>query len=207
MKGIYYCSIASCKGICITIDDGPNNDNTIKTVNFLKENNIPACFFVIGSKAIDNDNLEYIYKNGFLIGNHTYSHRLLTNLSKEEIEFEIDKCSDIIKKATGTKPLFFRPPYGEANKMIIEISNNLGMKVVNWSIDTCDWKKEINIPQIIDNVKNKIVEGSIILMHDLDSKSVYLIKELFKIVEEKQLEFIGLEEKIRLIDERKGRRD
>lgn len=100
----------------LTIDDGPS-ESTIEIVDFLNTNKIPAIFYCLG-KALEEypHEAEYIVKNGYQIGNHSYSHKNFLDLDIEEAKKEIlltDKLIDEVYKRTGKKRKFktFRYPY------------------------------------------------------------------------------------------------
>lgn len=150
------------KFIAITFDDGPNY-NTNKILNILEKYDAKATFFVLGSRIHGN---EYILKrmvsNGNEIGNHTYSHLLLTKYKENKIREEIETTSDLIFDVTKKKPRLLRPSYGSFNKTIKKLA---GSPIIIWDIDTLDWKYH-NSNKIKDKILKYVSDGDIILMHD-----------------------------------------
>ncbi len=114
------------KEVYLTIDDAPSTD-FIKKIDFLKKNNIPAIVFCIGN-LIESKILEIVYaiKKGFIIGNHSYSHKRFSKLSlieaKEEIE-KTDKLIELAYKKANTKRQIkaFRFPYGNKGQISFQI--------------------------------------------------------------------------------------
>lgn len=160
--------------IAFSFDDGPNY-NTSKLIDVLNKYNARATFFVLGSKIKGNEKvLKKMVDNNMEIGNHTYSHKLLTRLTNSKIEDEINKTNELIYNVTNTKPVLFRPSYGSFNKKIKEISNS---PIIIWDIDTLDWKYH-NSKMISKNILKKAKDGDIILMHDIYSATVNAVDQV-----------------------------
>ncbi len=166
--------------IALTFDDGPNH-NTSKILNILEKYNIKATFFILGTnikgnekiiKRMDNLNME--------IGNHMFSHKLLTKLKNEEIKNEIKKVDDSIFNIINHYPTLVRPSYGTYNKRIQSL---IDRPIIIWNIDTLDWKYHSS-KNIYKRVMKDISDGDIILMHDIYSATAnsleLIIPELLK---------------------------
>lgn len=103
--------------IAITFDDGPSGRYTGRLLDGLKERNVKASFFLIGENAEENPVLvERIYKEGHLIGNHTYSHVQMTHLSEEAAVREIEKTDQVISAITGEHVAYMRPSFWRVAK-------------------------------------------------------------------------------------------
>ena len=102
---------------------------------------------------------------GCEIGNHTYEHKSLPNLSETEVKRQISKTNKEVKKAIGEKPVIMRPTGGATNT---NIKKWVGMPSIIWSIDTLDWKTR-NADSTRRAVLNRVKDGDIVLMHDLYS--------------------------------------
>lgn len=160
------------KIVCLSFDDGPDNINTPKILNILKEENIKGSFFFIGNKL---DKYKNIVKRTFLEGNlvlnHSWSHPELAKKNESIIKKEIASTEDKIFEITGKKPALIRPPYGSVDKKVVESLKNDSYKYVIWSIDTMDWsqrEKENMSKNVIENVR----PGDIVLMHSNEDKKV-----------------------------------
>src|SRR5690625_2992757 len=100
--------------VLLTIDDAPEN-HAVEMSHTLKDIDADAIFFVNGhflETEEDKEKLQEIYDLGFAIGNHTYSHANLAELSKEEQREEIVSVNDMVEEIIGERPIFFRPPFG-----------------------------------------------------------------------------------------------
>lgn len=156
------------KMIALTFDDGPNY-NTSKILEILNKYNVRATFFVLGSKINHNEKIiKTMDEYGMEIGNHTYSHKLMTSMSNLDIIKEVEDTSDLIYNIVGKYPNLVRPSYGSFNKKIKE---SINMPIIIWNIDTLDWKSH-NSKKIVSRVMNKVSDGDIILMHDIYSATV-----------------------------------
>ena len=156
------------KMIALTFDDGPNY-NTSKILEILNKYNVRATFFVLGSKINHNEKIiKTMDEYGMEIGNHTYSHKLMTSMSNLDIIKEVEDTSDLIYNIVGKYPKLVRPSYGSFNKKIKE---SINMPIIIWNIDTLDWKSH-NSEKIVSRVMNKVSDGDIILMHDIYSATV-----------------------------------
>ncbi|MCX7831444.1 MAG: polysaccharide deacetylase family protein [Actinobacteria bacterium] len=153
------------KILALTYDDGPSIYTPI-LLNVLQKYHVKATFFVIGKHAERHPEiLRQIAKQGHLIGNHSYSHLNLRKSSKYRIDFEVRKTEEIVKKYTGIKPSWFRPPMGIYDERLLQYLKSRNYKVSLWTIDTEDWKNQ-NADLIFSKVQRNLVPGAVVLMHD-----------------------------------------
>lgn len=162
------------KMVALTYDDGPSaNTNTI--LNTLKKYNGVATFFVVGNRVSSySSSVKKAAKMGCEIGNHTYSHRFLTNISVSSIKGQINQTNRVVKKVTGSPTLIMRPPGGNHNATV---RKSVGMPLIYWSIDTLDWKTQ-KASKTIPAVLNHVKDGDIVLMHDLYAQTASASKTI-----------------------------
>lgn len=163
------------KEIALTFDISYNERNIDEILNILDKYNVKATFFVVGKWIDKNEEVvKKIHKNGHEIGNHSYSHTDFNKISEEEIKKELETTSKKIKNITGEDVKIFRPPYGELNENGVKTCELLGYKVVNWDVDSMDWKN-IKSVYIVDRVAQNVTLGSIVLFHgDANNVGEYL---------------------------------
>lgn len=155
--------------VALTFDDGPSKRYTASILDALKEHNASATFFVLGSNAENApDLLQRMILEGNEIGNHTYSHKQLTTLSKAGVEEEISEGRECIYQITNVYPQVLRPPYGSNSDVVASCAN--GARIVTWTLDTRDWKDR-DAKVIVDRIMSQVKDGDIILMHDLYASS------------------------------------
>lgn len=135
-------------------------------LNIFRSENIHITFFVTGKWAEKNQEiLVKIYNEGHEIGNHGYYHKNYGKLSYEENKLQILKAHNIIKGIIGENPKFFAPPAGDYSKNTIKASKELDYRLVMWTIDTIDWRKDSLKDIIIKRVTSKLQNSAIVLMH------------------------------------------
>ena len=165
------------KAVALTFDDGPSPTITPRILALLAENDAKATFFLIGVHLPGREEVvRQAVAQGHEIGNHTYEHKFLTQISKAERREQMDKCSKMLREITGKSCRLFRPPDGYYKGIEKEIK----MPFFLWSIDTNDWcahklaEKPKDDPErmvvtqaIVDSVLEHVQDGDIILMHDI----------------------------------------
>ena len=157
------CAKVAC--IALTFDDGPNAEVTSRVLDILDRHNAKATFFLIGVRVPGNEDIvRRIHASGHEIGNHTWSHRKLSELSPQEVEDDIRHAQDAIITAGVPAPTLFRPPYGLVDSMVR--SHVPAMSVVSWNIDPEDWKAK-KPEQIVEHVLAHAKPGAIVDLHDI----------------------------------------
>ncbi len=183
------------KLVALTFDDGPNPAHTPKFLELLKAENVRATFFLIGPNVKTHPELaRQIAEAGFEVGNHSWTHPQFNRIGLEKVKDEVQKTSAEILAATGVEPAVLRPPYGEANQKVQDLIGDADLQIINWSIDTNDWKKGTNAKTIADNAIKNMRDGSIILMHDRFDKSLEATEAIIKAGKEKGYQFVTVSE-------------
>lgn len=182
--------------VLLTIDDAPDK-HAVEMAMILKDLNVKAIFFVNGH-FIDTDEeaqkLKQIHEMGFPIGNHTYSHKNLSELSIEEQSKEIKSLNDRVEEIIGERPKFFRAPFGvntEDSKRIVAEEN---MLLMNWSFGY-DWEAEYqNKEALTDIMVNSpyLRNGANLLMHDR-TWTKEALRDIVKGLQEKGYEIVDPE--------------
>lgn len=149
--------------VALTFDDGPNH-NTSRVLDILEKYGVKGTFFILGCNVDGNEKIiERMSNLGMELGNHMYSHKLLTKLSNEVILEEVKKVDDLVFEVVGKYPTLIRPSYGTVNKRIRGV---LDRPIIIWNVDTLDWKNH-NSKRIANRVMKDVDDGDIILMHDI----------------------------------------
>ncbi len=180
----------SKKIVAITFDDGPSQ-YTKDIIKTLKEYDCNATFFVLGNKVeAYQDIIKESIKNGNEIGNHSYNHKWLSRLSKEEIINQIEKTQNILKKTVNYTPTHLRPTYGSVNN---KIRKNTDLEITLWTIDTKDWRIK-NVDRIVERALNNVSDGDIILMHDIFERSSNALKIMIPKLKEAGYQLVTISE-------------
>jgi peptidoglycan/xylan/chitin deacetylase (PgdA/CDA1 family) len=150
-------STHGAKALYLTFDDGPHPIYTPMVLSILAKHHAKATFFVLGREVAAHPQLVDLERSyGHHIGNHTWDHPMLTQLTDARIRQEI---------STGVKSRCFRPPYRDTNQKVEAIAASYHFHQILWDVDTNDWKKpgEAAIERAILRGAHP---GAIILMHD-----------------------------------------
>ncbi|MEU9627526.1 polysaccharide deacetylase family protein [Streptomyces luteogriseus] len=150
----------------LTFDDGPDPRFTPDILDTLAEYDVRAMFFVCGEMVAGGRKLlARMADEGHVVGNHTWSHPLLTRLTRRRIRSEMERTSDVIEGAYGERPEWFRAPYGAWNRAAFQIGAELGMEPLGWTVDTLDWTTP-GVRSIANRVEHGAAPGVVVLSHD-----------------------------------------
>ncbi|MFH9820966.1 polysaccharide deacetylase family protein [Streptomyces sp. NPDC017230] len=150
----------------LTFDDGPDPRYTPDILDTLARYDVRATFFVCGEMADYNrDLLSRMADEGHVVGNHTWSHPLLTRLGRRRIRSEMERTSEVVEQAYGEPPRWFRAPYGAWNRAAFQLGAELGMEPLAWTVDTLDWTTP-GTGTIVDRVEDGAAPGVVVLSHD-----------------------------------------
>lgn len=162
---ILYEGSSTEKKVALTFDDGPDKYYTPQILNVLKQENVHATFFVVGTRIKANPAvLKRIVGEGHIVGNHSWDHAFMDKLKQAGRYTEIKQDEDEIFSITGLRTKLFRPPYGAINEALVEQLQGMGYKIIEWSVDTLDWTGLPARP-IVAGIISHTENGSIILQH------------------------------------------
>ncbi|SFS59814.1 polysaccharide deacetylase family protein [Marininema halotolerans] len=140
----------------------------------LDKEHVKATFFLDGSWLSKHEQeARLILAQGHEIGNHAYSHPMMSRLNRAKATQEIQRTESFIRKL-GTRSHFFAPPSGDFTQQTVEVAHGLGMKTVMWTVDTVDWRKTSAPAWMISRVREKAGNGALILMHPTDRSAIAL---------------------------------
>jgi cellulose synthase/poly-beta-1,6-N-acetylglucosamine synthase-like glycosyltransferase/peptidoglycan/xylan/chitin deacetylase (PgdA/CDA1 family) len=162
--------------LVLTFDDGPSSEFTPKILDILEKEKVPATFFIVGLAAENNiPILKRIYKNGYEIGNHTFTHHNIATMSPERASLELKTTRLLIETITGRSTILFRAPYNADSEpqTYEEIEPLARSKKDNYitvgeSIDPNDWDVNTTADSIVAKTIQQTEErkAHIILLHD-----------------------------------------
>ncbi len=152
--------------LALTYDDGPNDPHTLRLLEVLAKHNVHATFFLIGSYVKQRPDLaREIVNAGHVVGNHTFTHPLLTFKSAAEVRQELSACSSTLEDAIGQHPNLFRPPFGGRRPAVLRIARELALTPIMWNVTGYDWTAPPSAV-IEKKVTRQIRGGDVILLHD-----------------------------------------
>lgn len=180
------------KSVILTFDDGPNRNYTPQILDILKDYDVPAVFFVVGSRVQRfPDIAKRIVEDGHELGVHTYYHPNIAEISELRLKFELHASQELIKSVTGLNTNLFRAPYGfdenpetPDEARILNLISDERYVVVGIEIDSSDWMRP-GADRIVEIITTLVQEnqGNVILLHDAGGDRHQTIEALPKIIE------------------------
>ncbi|MGW6898260.1 polysaccharide deacetylase family protein [Streptomyces sp. NBC_01727] len=177
------CRKAKC--VALTFDGGPSL-TTPGLLDILKQEDLHATFFVQGKGHIAKypEILRRISAEGHEIGNHTWTHKDLTDIDVADARQELTGTQDAIEKVTGTRPILMRPPEGRTNREVAKICQDLGLAQVLWSVTAKDYETT-DSALITKRVLDQTHRDGIILLHDLHKGTVPAVPGIIKALKQR----------------------
>jgi peptidoglycan-N-acetylglucosamine deacetylase len=152
--------------VALTFDDGPDPAYTPPILATLSDRDVRATFFVCGLSAERHPELiRAIVAEGHTIGGHTWHHVDIRGSSDETWDREVDRTHRLIEAATGGPVRYFRPPWGEIDRVGIRRLEARRITPVLWSSHGFDWCTD-DPSIIVDAVSRSLQPGAIVLLHD-----------------------------------------
>jgi len=171
--------------VAFTFDDGPNLETTPTVIDALVKYDIPATFFIVTQRLLGKhgekprDILARELHEGFLVGSHSVTHKLLKHAEGAMVTKEIDNSFRTLANEADRPIGLFRPPYGALSGSGRARLKKLGVTEVIWSIDTLDWRAHD-----ADKLRKKVLKmilhdgGGVVLMHDVKPITAKIIADV-----------------------------
>ena len=154
------------KQLALTYDDGPNDPHTLHLLEVLAKHGVQATFFMIGRYVRQRPEIaRELVQAGHIVGNHTFTHPLLTFKSDAEIRKELSDCRTALQDAIDEHSNLFRPPFGGRRPAVLRIARELGLQPIMWNVTGYDWTAP-PATVIEQKVSKQIRGGNVILLHD-----------------------------------------
>ena len=171
------------KVIYLTFDAGYENGNVEKILNVLKEENVPAAFFILDNLILKNTDLvKRMAEEGHTVCNHTMKHRDMTKVTDlETFRAELEGLATLYEEKIGVPMAkFYRPPEGKFTEQNLKFATELGYTTVFWSFAYADWDNKMQLPEeeaikkVLDNTHN----GAILLFHPTSETNAKILGKL-----------------------------
>ena len=191
-----YCVETQEKKIAVTFDAAWSADDTDELISILKKHSAKATFFCVGDwvekypDAVKNFN-----DNGHEIANHSDTHAIFNEVSRDKVKEEIESCNKKIADITGTAPKLCRAPSGAYDNKSIELCEEKGMKMIQWDVDSLDWKL-LSVDEMYSRVTSKVQNGSILLFHNGVENTPEALDKILTKLEKDGYEFVTVSELI-----------
>lgn len=184
------------KKLSLTINCAWEADDIDKILDTLSKYQVKVTFFMVGD-WVDRfpEAVKKIAESGHEIGNHSDTHPHVNQLSLEKNQAQIKTCADKIETLTGKKSTLYRGPYGEYNDTVIKAAELENHKTIQWSLDTLDYKG-LTEQEMWNRLKDKLKNGSIILMHNGTAHTADALDKLIYNIQEKEYQIVPVSELI-----------
>lgn len=191
-----YCVDTTKKQVAITFDCAWGTDSTQKILDCMQEYGV-CCTFFATEFWVDKypDMVKKIVDMGHEMGTHSKTHSHMAKLSGADISEELISSSGKIERITNQKVTLFRAPFGEYNNQLITTSRALGLQVIQWDVDSLDWK-DLSAEQIALRVTKKAVNGSIILCHNNGLHTASALPLIFSSLQSRGMQFVKVSDLI-----------
>lgn len=185
------------KRIAITFDCAWGAQDISELLEILEAYDAKATFFVLGTWAENNpEAMVAIATAGHEIGNHSYAHKAPCSLDEAALTEEIIKCNDAIYAAIGKETTLYRAPSGEYNDFVVKTAESLGFYMIQWDVDSIDWKPEMTKEAIYERVVSRTKPGSILLFHNDTKHTLAVLPEILQTLEDDGYSFVRVSELI-----------
>ena len=180
-----YLGDTSQKILYLTFDAGYENGCTEKILDILKEQQVPAAFFLVGNYLQKNPDLvRRMVAEGHTVGNHTMHHYDMSRLtSREAFEKELTDLEALYKEVTGQEmPRFYRPPQGIYSEENLAMARKLGYRTVFWSLAYVDWNNDSQPTkeEAFAKLLPRIHPGAVVLLHSTSQTNAQILHELIE---------------------------
>jgi len=180
-----YIGDTSEKVIYLTFDAGYENGCTAQILDTLKQHQVSAAFFLVGSYIEKNaDLVRRMVEEGHTVGNHTMHHYDMSKLSdKDAFSKELTDLETLYKETTGQEmPKYYRPPQGIYSEENLKMAKELGYKTVFWSLAYVDWNNDAQPSH--DTAFSKLLprthNGAVVLLHSTSKTNAEILDQLLQ---------------------------
>ena len=182
--------------IAVTFDVAWENSNTDDLLDILNEYDAKATFFITGDWCDRYpDDVKKFADAGHEIENHSDQHPHVEGINVNDLINDTRECSRKIKMITGKEPVLYRAPYGEYDDSLLTTLEGMGLKTIQWDVDSVDWNKP-TAEQITKKVLENTKSGSILLFHNDLQNTTEAMPNILKGLKEKGFEFVTVDELI-----------
>lgn len=197
-----YLGDPSKKVLYLTFDAGYENGSTEKILDILKEQQVPAAFFLVGNYIEKNaDLVRRMEAEGHIVGNHTMHHKDMSKLTDEAaFTRELEDLEKLYQETVGKPmPKYYRPPQGIYSESNLKLAQKLGYKTVFWSLAYVDWNNDSQPTreQAFKKLLPRTHPGAVILLHSTSKTNAGILGELIETWKAEGYRFGTLEELFR----------
>lgn len=189
---------ADDKVIYLTFDAGYENGNIEKTLDVLREENVPAAFFILQNLVVKNTDLvKRMVNEGHTVCNHTARHKDMSTFSNEAFLEELHTMEALCREHTGfAMSKYYRPPEGTFSRENLVCANENGYKTIFWSFAYPDWdnNKQMDAEKAKQIILENVHNGEVMLLHPTSSTNASILQEVIQTLKAEGYRFGTLDE-------------
>lgn len=195
---VIYCLDTREKVLILTFEVSTGEKYVEEILEVLRSHGISATFFLMGRWIEENPALTQAIAYRHEVGNHSYSHPHMQELTNKEVLAEFEKFRHSLKEALAGEAeiRYFRPPFGELDERAVSIAHEEGLAVVMWSIESKDWIAS-SLEDYIAGVLEKIHPGGIVVFRTSSKETVMTLPLLIQSIWDQGYRIVSLESAIR----------
>ena len=184
--------------VYLTFDAGYENGNVAKILDVLKEEGVPAAFFILGHLVTNNTELvKRMAKEGHTVCNHTVKHKDMSGMSDEEMLEELRALEKLYREHTGEEMArYYRPPEGTFSRQNLACARENGYTAVFWSFAYPDWdnKKQMSVEKAKAKIMENLHNGEVMLLHPTSETNARILGDVISEIKKLGYRFGTLDE-------------
>jgi peptidoglycan/xylan/chitin deacetylase (PgdA/CDA1 family) len=194
MPGAFLWRLPCGADCALTFDDGPHPVHTPQVLEILGRHRVKASFFLVGEHALRAPELvRRIAQEGHCVASHTFSHRELPTLSRDELSHELMACREVLSQLTGIDTPLVRPPRGRLDTRSLVRLKRWGYRLVHWSKTYSDYRQDGSSPLLARIRALGLEPRDIALFHDNNPHTVAALAEILPFWQAAGRSFVGLQ--------------
>lgn len=181
--------------IALSFEAGGDPMVSGQMLDVLRDEGVVASIFILGNWAEANPDLvKRIAAEGHELGNHSYSHPVLTDLDEQQVRLELQKTSDICQELTGQRAFpWLRPPYGALDERVRTIALDEGYRLImRDAVDGGHWPGQTTGDRIVQRTLDNAYDGASIAYHINNPTTVQVLPDIIRKLREADFEFVRL---------------
>jgi peptidoglycan-N-acetylglucosamine deacetylase len=195
-----YCAAPHGNEVALTFDDGPGPFTQLM-IDKLRKHGVRATFFIVGRNiplfaGPGGAPIVREERTVAAVGDHTFTHPLLTSLAPAQAESEIVSTQRALARASRGPVFLFRPPYGAHDAQIDAIARAHGLLQILWTVDSRD-SLGANYAQIERTVIAGLRPGAIVLMHENHGQTIRAMLSIFAALKRRHLRAVSVPQLLR----------
>jgi probable sporulation protein (polysaccharide deacetylase family) len=175
------------KAVALMVNVAWGTEYLPEMLRIFKKENVNVTFFLDGTwlNSHRKEGLA-LEKAGHEIGNHGYTHQMMSQVPIDRMQREIGRTEEVIKQVFHHPSTWFAPPAGDFNDRVVEVASKYQLGTVLWTLDTIDWRKSTTSASMVQKISSKVEAGNLILMHPTD-RTVEALPGIIRAIKQKQL--------------------